>query len=142
MTELYNCSPLCGAIIPVRATEGSAGYDVFAYNDKLIPKHSAKKICVGTKLEIPSGIYAEFKTRSSYALKNLNVVGGVIDSDYRGLLYVCLRNDNDLDYLVKQNDKIAQLIFYKCIYPEFNVVKEEELNETVRGEDSFGSTGN
>ena len=138
--DLFNCSFLSNARIPVRATEGSAGYDVFAYNDKLIPKHSVRRICIGVKIEIPPGMYAEFKTRSSYVLKNLTVEGGVIDSDYRGLLYVCIRNHNDMDYLVKQNDKIAQLIFLRCEYPELN--KVEVLTETERGEGAFGSTDN
>ena len=83
-------------------------------------------------------MYAECKTRSSYVLRNLSVEGGVIDSDYRGLLYVCIRNHNDTDYLVKQDDKIAQLIFLKCEHPEFN--KVEKLSDTIRGEGGFGST--
>ena len=138
--ELFNCLPLSNAIIPVRATEGSAGYDVFAYNEKLIPKHSVSRTCTGVRIEIPPGMYAEFKTRSSYVLKNLTVEGGVIDSDYRGLLYVCMRNHNNMDYLVKQNDKVAQLIFLKCEYPTLN--KVEELSKTVRDEGAFGSTDN
>ena len=88
------------------------------------------------------GLFAEFKSRSSYVLKNLVVEGGVIDSDYRGLIYVCLRNHNDEDYLVRTNDKIAQLIFYKCVSPEFKKVEQEELTETVRNEGGFGSTDN
>ena len=138
--DLFNCSFLSNAKIPVRATEGSAGYDVFAYNDKLIPKHSVGRVCTGIRIEIPSGMYAEFKTRSSYVLKNLTVEGGVIDSDYRGLLYVSIRNHNDIDYHVRRDEKIAQLIFLKCYYPDFN--KVEELSKTVRGEGGFGSTSN
>ena len=138
--ELFDCSFLSNARTPVRATEGSAGYDVFAYNEKLIPKHSVRGICVGIKIKIPSGMYAEFKSRSSYVLKNLTVEGGVIDSDYRGLLYVCIRNHNDIDYLVRKDEKIAQLIFLKCEYPQFN--KVEVLTETERGEGGFGSTDN
>ena len=136
--ELFNCSSLSNERIPIRSTEGSAGYDVFAYNDKLIRSHSVSRICTGVRIEIPPGMYAEFKSRLSYVLKNLTVEGGVIDSDYRGLLYVCIRNHNDMDYLVKQYEKIAQLIFLKCEYPEFN--KVGKLTETVRGEGAFGST--
>ena len=138
--KLFNCTPLSNATIPVRATEGSAGYDVFAYNEKLIRSHSVSRICIGVGIEIPPGMYAEFKIRSSYVLKNLTVEGGVIDSDYRGLLYVFIRNHNDMDYLVKRDEKIAQLIFLKCEYPELN--KVEELSQTVRGEGAFGSTDN
>ena len=140
MTELFNCSILSCAKKPVRATPGSAGYDVFAYNEKVIPKHSVRRICIGVGIEMSPGIHAEFKTRSSYVFKNLSVEAGVIDSDYRGLLYVCIRNHNELDYLVRQDEKIAQLIFYKTVFPDFDVV--EKLSETARGEGGFGSTGN
>ena len=140
MLELLNYSPLSNAKVPVRATEGSAGYDVFAYNDKLIRKRSIGRVCTGIRIQVRSGMFAEFKSRSSYVLKNLTVERGVIDSDYRGLLYVCIRNHNDEDYLIRQDDKIAQLIFYNCIYPDFK--KVEDLSETVRGEGGFGSTGN
>ena len=113
---------------------------MFAYNDKLIPKHSVHRICIGVRVEMSPGTHAEFKTRSSYVLKNLSVEGGVIDSDYRGLLYVCKRNHNSLDYLVRRDEKIAQLIFYKSVFPDFNTV--EKLSETARGEGGFGSTDN
>ena len=143
MLTLLNYSPLSNAKAPVRATEGSVGYDVFAYNEKLIPKHSVHRICIGIRIEMQPGIFAEFKSRSSYVLKNLVVEGGVIDSDYRGLLYVCLRNHNDEDVLIRRDEKIAQLIFYRCVFPEFvKVENKEDLNKTVRDEGGFGSTDN
>ena len=143
MLELLNYSPLTNAKVPVRSTEGSAGYDVFAYEDKIIRRNSVKKISIGIRIEMQPGYFAEFKSRSSYVMKNLSVEGGVIDSDYRGLLNVCIRNHSrDQDYLVQTGDKIAQLIFYKCIFPEFKQVKQKELTETVRAEGGFGSTGN
>ena len=141
MLTLLNYSPLTNAKVPVRATEGSVGYDVFAYNEKVIPKHSVRRICIGIKIEMSPDIFAEFKSRSSYVLKNLVVEGGVIDPDYRGLLYVCLRNHNDEDVLIKKDQKIAQLIFYRCVFPDFVKLEKEDLNETVRNEGGFGSTG-
>ena len=142
MSIPLNYYPLTNARVPIRATEGSVGYDVFAYNEKLIPKHSVRRVCIGIKIEMQSGIFAEFKSRSSYVLKNLVVEGGVIDPDYRGLLYVCLRNHNDEDVLIKKDQKIAQLIFYRCVFPDFvKLEKEDYLNETVRNEGGFGSTG-
>ena len=50
MLEQLNYSPLPNAKVPVRATEGSAGYDVFAYTDKLIPKHSVRSVCIGIRI--------------------------------------------------------------------------------------------
>ena len=141
MSIPLNYYPLTNATVPIRATEGSVGYDVFAYNEKLIPKHSVRRVCIGIKIEMQPDIFAEFKSRSSYVLKNLVVEGGVIDSDYRGLLYVCLRNHNDEDVLIKKDQKIAQLIFYRCVFPDFVKLEKEDLNETVRNEGGFGSTG-
>ena len=142
MLKLLNYYPLTNAKVPVRSTEGSVGYDVFAYNEKVIPKHSVRRVCIGIKIEMQPDMFAEFKSRSSYVLKNLVVEGGVIDPDYRGLLYVCMRNHNDEDVLIKKDQKIAQLIFYRCVFPDFVKLQEKEkLNETVRNEGGFGSTG-
>ena len=135
-------SPLCDkTILPFKATIGSAGYDVFAYNDQLIPKNSVRKVCCGFKMKMYPGLYAQLKTRSSYALKNISVEAGVIDSDYRGLVYVCFRNHNDTDVLIKSGSKIAQMIFLNCVYPEIEAVGSID-NDTVRGQGGFGSTGN
>ena len=127
-------------ILPSKATNGSVGYDVFAYNEKLIPKNSIGKVCCGFKMKMYHGLYAQLKSRSSYTLKNISVEAGVIDTDYRGLIYVCLRNHNDTDVLIKTDSKIAQMIFLKCEQPEIEIVDSID-NDTVRGEGGFGSTG-
>ena len=135
-------SPLCNkTILPFKATSGSAGYDVFAYNDQLIPKNCIKKVSCGFKMKMCPGLFAQLKTRSSYALKNLTVEAGVIDSDFRGVVEVCLRNNNDTDFLIKSDSKIAQMIFLNCPPVEIKVVDSIE-NDTIRGEGGFGSTGN
>ena len=129
------------AILPSKATDGSAGYDVFAYNDKLIPKNSVRRVCCGFKMKMNPGLYAQLKSRSSYALKNISVEAGVIDSDYRGLVNVCLKNHNDTDVLIKSDSKIAQMIFLNCVHPEIEILDSID-NNTVRGEGGFGLTGN
>ena len=128
------------SILPCKATNGSAGYDVFAYHDCLIPKNSVRKISCGFKMKMYPGLYAQLKSRSSYVLKNVSVEAGTIDSDYRGLVNVCLRNHNDTDVLIKSDSKIAQMIFLKCQYPEIQIGSVD--NDTERGEGGFGSTGN
>ena len=135
-------SSLFGKIIlPYRATDGSAGYDLFAYNEKLIPKNSIRKVCCGFKMKMYPGLFALLKSRSSYAFKNISVEAGVIDSDYRGLIYVCLRNHNDVDVLIKSDSKIAQMIFLNCELPKIETIDSVD-NDTVRGEGGFGSTDN
>ena len=128
-------------ILPFKATDGSAGYDVFAYEDKLIPKNSVRKVSCGFKMKMYPGLYAQLKSRSSYVLKNLSVEAGVIDSDYRGIVDVCLRNHNDTDVLIKSDSKIAQLIFLNYVCPKIEISDCIE-NDTVRGEGGFGSTDN
>ena len=128
------------SILPCKATDGSAGYDVFAYQDCLIPKNSVRKISCGFKMKMYPGLYAQLKSRSSYVLKNICVEAGTIDSDYRGLVNVCLRNHNNTDVLIKCDSKIAQMIFLKCQYPEIEIGSVD--NDTERGEGGFGSTGN
>ena len=129
------------SILPSKATDGSAGYDVFAYHDKLIPKNSVRRVCCGFKMKMYPGLYAQLKSRSSYVLKNISVEAGTIDSDYRGSVDVCLRNHNDTDFLIKSDSKIAQMIFLNCVHPEIEVSDSID-NDTVRGEGGFGSTGN
>ena len=128
-------------ILPYRATDGSAGYDLFAYNEKLIPKNSIRKVCCGFKMKMYPGLFALLKSRSSYAFKNISVEAGVIDSDYRGLIYVCLRNHNDVDVLIKSDSKIAQMIFLNCEHPKIETIDSVD-NDTVRGEGGFGLTDN
>ena len=137
-------SPLSDkTILPSKATNGSAGYDVFAFNEKLIPKNSIRRVCCGFKMKMPLVFYAQLKSRSSYALKNISVEAGVIDSDYRGLVDVCLRNHNDTDVLIKSDSKIAQMIFLKYEDPEIEKTDVDDDNDnSERGEGGFGSTGN
>ena len=128
------------SILPRKATEGSAGYDVFAYHDCLILKKSNATISCGFKMKMYPGLYAQLMSRSSYVLKNITVEAGTIDSDFRGEVKVCLRNHNNVDILIKSDNKIVQMIFSKCEYPEFEIGSVD--NDTERGEGGFGSTDN
>eukprot|EP01120_Amphizonella_sp_Union-15-10_P000134 TRINITY_DN10163_c0_g1_i2.p1 TRINITY_DN10163_c0_g1~~TRINITY_DN10163_c0_g1_i2.p1 ORF type:complete len:133 (-),score=34.83 TRINITY_DN10163_c0_g1_i2:3-401(-) len=107
----------------------------------LIPQRASPK-AADIALEIPEGHYGRIASRSSLALKHLNVGGGVIDSDYRGNLGVILFNHGDKPFTISRGDRIAQLILEKISTPEVFVVGDEEsLEETQRGENGFGSTG-
>jgi len=67
------------------------------------------------------------------------VGAGVIDADYRGSVGVILFNHSDVDFEVKVGDRVAQLIIEKIVTP--SVTEVEDLDETLRGEGGFGSTG-
>ena len=133
------------AKLPFRATEGSAGADLFAcIDDDIILKS-------GERMLIPTGIAIELDNpqcgafifpRSSLSFKNgvslANCVG-VVDSDYRGEVKVALINHSDTDFVIHNGDRIAQLVIMPVIIPSFEVA--EELNDTDRGAGGFGSTG-
>lgn len=133
-----------GAKLPFCATEGSAGYDLFACIDKdiTIEAGKIKMIPIGIALEIPAGYGGFVFPRSSLGVKHgitLPNCVGVIDSDYRGEFFVPLINLGENDFVVKNDDRIAQLVIMPVENAVFNEV--DELSDTVRGEGGFGSTG-
>lgn len=133
------------AILPKRATSGSAGYDLCACTDSpvTIKPNEIKMIKTGIAIEIPQNnivglVYARSGISSKFGIAPVNCVG-VIDSDYRGELIVPLINHSENNYTISPSDRIAQLVFTPIFTPE--VVEADSLSDTVRGEDGFGSTG-
>ena len=125
---------------PERQTEYSAGYDIYADEANIISQGYRKLISTGFKISIPEGYYGRVAPRSSLACKqNVDVGAGVIDSDYRGEVKVLLINNGHTNFIIEKGDRIAQLIIEKIITPEIKIV--EELKNTSRGENGFGSTG-
>lgn len=129
------------AFLPVRQTVGSAGYDLHSSANDIIKSKSRKLVSTGLKISIPLGMYGRIAPRSSLACKKFVDVGaGVVDNDYRGEVKVLLINNGAEDFKIEKGDRIAQLIFENCSTPKLEVVSE--LDETVRGQGGFGSTGN
>ncbi len=132
------------AVIPTRATNGSAGLDLYACLDKdeTIFPGDTKLIKTGIAISIEKDFVAYVYARSGLAVKKgitlANCVG-VIDSDYRGEICVALHNISKESYEIKTHERIAQLVIQKVEYP--NIVETENLDETKRGEGGFGSTG-
>ncbi len=132
------------AIIPTRATNGSAGLDLYACidNAETILPGDTKLIKTGIAISIEKDFVAYVYARSGLAVKKgitlANCVG-VIDSDYRGEICVALHNISKEPYEIKTHERIAQLVIQKVEYP--NIVETENLDETKRGEGGFGSTG-
>ena len=128
------------ATIPVRATARSAGYDLSAAHDCIIP--ACGKAIVKTDLSIacPEGTYGRIAPRSGLAVKNFIDTGaGVIDADYRGPVGVVLFNHAKEDFAVKRGDRIAQLVLERIMTPD--VVVCDDLDASERGAGGFGSTG-
>ncbi|KAG0133250.1 dUTPase-like protein [Tuber indicum] len=128
------------ARIPKRGSALAAGYDLYSAHDTAIIARGKALIDTDIQMMIPVGTYGRIAPRSGLASKNFIDVGaGVIDADYRGQVKVLLFNHSDVDFVVKEGDRVAQLILERIATPE--VVEVDELEETVRGANGFGSTG-
>jgi len=132
-----------GAKAPVFSSQEAAGADLFAHADCEIPPRGQATIGTGVKLALPEGYYGRIAERSGLATKSqLSMMCGVVDSDYRGEVKVCLRNHGDAAHQVKKGDRIGQMIIERCFRGEFHQLDEGlELPATNRGEAGFGSTG-
>ena len=130
--------------LPKYKTEGSSGLDLMAYRDsprKIAPGTSAL-IPTGISLAIPNDLEIQIRPRSGLAAKsNITVLNtpGTIDSDYRGEIKIILFNHSKENFLVKNGDRIAQMILMPVLKIEFDEVNE--LPDTIRGSGGFGSTG-
>lgn len=103
-----------------------------------------KRALINTNISIsiPHHTYARIAPRSGLALRGIDVVGGVVDADYRGLVQVILVNNTTSELVVKKGDRIAQLIFEVIERPAIVECHAlEELGMTNRGSAGFGSTG-
>ena len=128
------------ARLPVKGSIYAAGYDLHAIEDGVVPARGKALICTGLAFGIPVGNYGRIAPRSGLAAKNsIDVGAGVIDSDYRGEVKVLLFNFSDTDFKIAEGDRIAQMIIEK--YTITALTEVETLDETVRGEGGFGSTG-
>lgn len=133
------------AKIPFRATDGSAGMDLYACIDEAVEimPHEIRVIPTGIAIELESADYVAYiYARSGLAIKNgiapANCVG-VIDSDYRGEICVGLLNQTEKTFTVNPEERITQMVISPVILPTIEVV--DELSNTQRGAGGFGSTG-
>lgn len=130
------------AVIPKYLTIGSAGFDFYCLEDNWIDINSTVILKTGLSVEIPEGYFMSIVPRSSTGLKTpLRQANsyGVIDSDYRGELGLLFTNTSNTPYKVSKGDRIAQGFLLPVV--QFKIEEVNEINETVRGEGGFGSTG-
>lgn len=130
------------ATLPTRKKAGDSGLDLHAY----LPDHSVElapgkqdRIFVGIAIELPEGYEAQVRPRSGMTNIGLVVPIGTIDNGYRGNIGVVVFNHSFKYHIIRHGDRIAQLVVCPVAYPA--VVEVEELSETERGTDGFGSTG-
>lgn len=139
MTELNIKLESKDALLPRYGSDGAIGLDLFAAESKTISPGGRGLISTGISMAIPSGFYGRIAPRSSWATKGIDVGAGVVDPDYRGIVYVLLINHSTTDLEVTKGDKCAQLILEAAVRAA--VVKTELLPSTKRGIGGFGSTG-
>lgn len=126
---------------PKRATPGSAGYDLFALESAILRPLAPTLMRTGIAIELPPGYEAQVRPRSGLALKGVWSHVGTIDSDYRGEVHGLLLYVGDVNWIVTQGDKIAQLVIARVECPEWVLVEAGELTRTERGVGGYGSTG-
>jgi dUTP pyrophosphatase len=130
--------------MPAYATIQSAGMDLLAAsaNEMVIKPMQRVLVPCGIAIGLPIGYEAQVRPRSGLAMKHgITVLNapGTIDADYRGEISVLLVNFGDAEFVISRGMRIAQMVIAQHSVVNWNVV--EELDETVRGEGGFGSTG-
>src|SRR6056297_2430438 len=122
------------------AHEGDAGLDIYANEDKIIKSNTRDIISTGIAIAIDKGYVGLVWDKSGIASKKgIKTMGGVIDNGYRGEVKIVLLNTTNEDYTVEKGNKIAQMLIQKIERAEIDEV--QDLDETIRGEGGFGSTG-
>ncbi|MBE6830715.1 MAG: dUTP diphosphatase [Ruminococcaceae bacterium] len=133
------------AVTPTRASEGAAGFDLYACLDAplTIEPRGLYKIPTGIAIALPDEntvglIFARSGLGVNHGVSLPNAVG-VIDSDYRGEILVGITNCSDKPYTLQPGERCAQLVVTPVLLP---VLEEtDDLGETARGTGAFGSTG-
>jgi len=127
------------AKVPEFAYDGDAGLDLFAVEGISIGKGERVKVPTGVAVEIPSGFVGLIWDKTGISFKKgLKIVGGVVDSSYRGEIFALMANISDQPVEIMQGDKIAQMIIQPFEHPQIEVA--DELSETERGSKMLGSS--
>lgn len=128
------------AKLPERAHADDAGLDIFCLDTVTLTPGEKQSLKTGIAFAIPSGCVGLIWDKSSVGVKGgVKVLGGVVDAAYRGELIVGLVNLSKEPYTFEKGAKISQLLLQKVELPE--VCEVTELDDTIRGEGGFGSTG-
>ena len=130
--------------LPSYKTNGASGMDLMAFIEKQINLKPGKSCLVPTGLSVafPEEYEIQIRPRSGLAAKNnISVLNtpGTIDSDYRGELKIILFNHGRENFIINNNDRVAQMVLTPIIKMELE--ETNQLPESIRGKGGFGSTG-
>lgn len=126
---------------PKRGTKHAAGFDLYTAEefDVTIFEEQTVRIQTGLAFEIPEGYVGVVYSRSSTALQGLIITPLLVDADYRGPVYITVKNASGKPYIVHNGDRLAQMRIEELVPTEFEWT--DELSETARGAGGYGSTG-
>lgn len=134
------------ALLPVRATDGAACFDLYTPREFAIQK-GRNVILLDLAIELPHGTYADIRPRSGFSAKGFedvhgcrrdaDVLLGTLDEDYRGCIGVIVRSEDY--FVIAKGTRVAQMLISQ--YHQCELVEVDTLSSTDRGEGGFGSTG-
>lgn len=134
------------ALLPMKATDGAACYDLYIPKETAISK-GRNIVPLDIAIELPHGTYAEIRPRSGFSSKGMedvtgcrrdaDVLHGTIDEDYRGNVGVIIKSDDF--FVISRGTRIAQMLI--CSYRLCELEEAVDLSDTNRQEGGFGSTG-
>lgn len=133
------------AVIPEYAKEGDSGFDLVAVEDALLLPGETRLIKTGIAVELPPGTELQVRPRSGLSLKSplhIRNAPGTVDNGYRGEIGVichCLPTVDNMPTAISKGDRIAQGVVVPVI--RCDILEVEELSDTARGADGYGSTG-
>ena len=128
------------AIMPTKAHTVDAGFDIYARNGGIVPKHGSLCFNTGVHINIPKGFVGFLKSKSGLNVNAGITSEGVIDSGYTGAIVVKLYNNSGIDYYVARGEKISQIVFLPIPNVTLKQVDSFKIT-TERGDKGFGSSG-
>lgn len=128
-----------GALIPTRAHGTDAGADLRSPIETVVPARGSCIIDTGVHIQLQHGYVGMLKSKSGLNVEHGITSEGVIDEGYTGAIKVKLYNHSYSPYKIGRYDKITQLVVVPCEYVDFDLV--DDLDDSERGGDGFGSTG-
>jgi len=129
------------AKLPTKGSKHAAGFDVYSPLGFAIQPGEVRFVDIGIRSRIPHGYFCQMRSRSGLAKKGIHVLGGTIDSDYRGNWGVILVNHGTDTVEIARWDRLAQFVVLPV--PDFHIEEVSNINpeETSRGTGGYGSTG-
>ena len=127
-------------IAPTKAHNTDLGIDLYSPQEVVLQKDdNVALVPMQISFQLPDGYGALIKDRSSLASNGVHILGGVIDPDYVGEIVLCMKNFNNTPYVIRNGDKIAQMVLIP--YEDIELSGVGKLKETKRNDKGFGSSG-